>query len=471
MSRKYSIVVCGMMLMTLLSGCLFRPVEDLYRLPERFSGDESLLNEVTRVRRELELQSDSVEYANIFSGDHTATIQLQDLDSDGVRETAVTFFHVPDAENSLQIYFFTKVGEADYQLSGVVRGEGTAIYAVDFIDLNGFGKKEIVVSWQTRGAYQLGAYTLDDQSEMTLYDTGDSTKLELNDPALSATQILETAYSAYSLIDIDQNGLMEVAVAHVNVAGINSYLEVFGWRDGTMLFLDTVPLSGGISTLSSITSNFVSDFIPALYLSSTLMDEGRATDIVTYQDGNLINLTLNSETGKSWETLREYGDIGPADINNDAILELPRPKSLPIYGAGAVSDYWLIEWSQYNSDGRAETIFTTYHNLSDGWYLIIPENWIDNITISRDDTVSGQRTVIFSRWNGADEEPTPFLAIYKLTGPNRFTRAEHGERFELGGDSTTIYAASFFDSDWDSGLDEIEILQHFGLIINSWASS
>ena len=299
-------------------------------------------------------------------------IQLQDLNGDGVQETAITFFHVPDAENSLQIYFFSKVGQSDYQLSGVIRGEGTAIYAVDFVDLNGYGKKEIVVSWQTRGGvYQLGAYTLDDQVVTVSTSVEEPIKLTIDNPALLATQILETTYSAYSLVDIDRNGLIEVAVAHADVAGINSYLEVYGWQDGTMLFLDSTPLSSGIS---------------ALYLTSSLIDGGRATDIVTYQNGNLLNLTLNPETGMSWETLREYGDIGPTDINSDAILEMPRPKAVPLYGVGTRADYWLIEWSQYNSKGKSQKIFTTYHNLSDGWYLIIPESWVDQITISRDDS-------------------------------------------------------------------------------------
>ena len=38
------------------------------------------------------------EDANILAGDNTATIQLQDLDGDGRRESAVTFLRVPGIE-------------------------------------------------------------------------------------------------------------------------------------------------------------------------------------------------------------------------------------------------------------------------------------------------------------------------------------------------------------------------------------
>lgn len=55
---------------------------------------------------------------------------------------------------------------------------------------------------------------------------------------------------------------------------------------------------------------------------------------------------------------------------------------------------------------------TTYHNVADGWYLIVPEEWKDQITLRRRDSI-GQRSVIFYHLEG--EEPTPFLVIYKFT--------------------------------------------------------
>lgn len=45
----------------------------------------------------------------------------------------------------------------------MVEGNGTAIYRVDYVDLNGSGCKEVVVSWQmSTGVYLLGAYSLEE---------------------------------------------------------------------------------------------------------------------------------------------------------------------------------------------------------------------------------------------------------------------------------------------------------------------
>ena len=150
------------MLLT-LSGCLFRSPDDLYRQPEKSPGYEQLNAAIRAVRTGLETEfSTRVEDVTIMAGDNTASIQLQDLDGDGLRESAVTFFRVPGIEKPIKIYIFTQIRE-EYVVTGVVEGEGSAIYAIDYAQINGEGRKEIAVNWQiSTGAYQLGVYTLDD---------------------------------------------------------------------------------------------------------------------------------------------------------------------------------------------------------------------------------------------------------------------------------------------------------------------
>ena len=154
-AKRWKRLLLPAFVMLLLSGCLFRPPDDLYRLPEMSAGYDQLNETIRAVRSSLEAEYGvSTDVATIVSGDNTATIQLQDLDGDGERESAVTFLQVPGVEKSLKIYIFRQVGE-DYQVAGVVEGDGSAIYAVDYIDLNGSGTKELVVSWQiSAGVYQ-----------------------------------------------------------------------------------------------------------------------------------------------------------------------------------------------------------------------------------------------------------------------------------------------------------------------------
>ena len=130
------------LLLLALSGCFFRAPEDLYQSPQQSADYLSLTQSIRSVKDSLGQEYGvEVEDISVMSGNNTALIQLQDLDGDGVTETAVTFFRVPDADRPLKIYFFTKSSEDTYIASGVVEGSGSSIYRVDYVDLNGSGYK------------------------------------------------------------------------------------------------------------------------------------------------------------------------------------------------------------------------------------------------------------------------------------------------------------------------------------------
>ena len=118
-------LLAGLCLM--LSGCLFRSPSDLYEQPAKSAGYEQLNRTIADIKSGLETEyGTSVENAVIVTGNHTATIQLQDLDGDGERESAVTFMRLPGVENAIKIFIFRQMGEA-YAVSGIVEGDGAAL--------------------------------------------------------------------------------------------------------------------------------------------------------------------------------------------------------------------------------------------------------------------------------------------------------------------------------------------------------
>ena len=281
----------------LLTGCLFRPPDELYRRPERSAGYDQLAEAIRSVKTGLEGQFGvGCEDAVIVSGDNTASIQLQDLDGDGQRESAVAFIRVPGVEKSLKIYIFTAV-DGDYQVRGLVEGDGSAIYSVDYVDLNGAGSKELVVNWQVNtGVYQLGAYTLDELEPVE--DTAVPAQNQAADQAsLRATELLLTscstaveggAYSSgYRLLDIDQDTRTEVAVVRLDAAALSGQVELYGWRNGRMESLSTVALSAGITGLNRVTAGYLAGtyYPPALYITCAQSDGSRTIDVVAYQAG------------------------------------------------------------------------------------------------------------------------------------------------------------------------------------------
>lgn len=462
--KKISVVFYMIMFSFMLSACFFQPVENLYHLPQQSQEYEQLIGTISAVRSTLEQGNPGVEYANILAGDNTATIQLQNLGDTGDVDTAITFFRVPGAENPMKIFIFSLDEEGDFVVNCVIEGQGTSILSVEFADINGIGKKEIVVNWQNN---ILGVYSLD----YTPSHYEGSIKNAVTQLP-EATQLLTTTHSTYVLSDMNRNGTTDLSVVRLDVGGVNSFVELFHWEEGALVTHSIANLSASITSLSTVRGNFITGNVPALYVSSNLVDGSRTTDVLALSNERLTNLTMDSESGISLSTVRNYHDIGPTDINTDGVLEIPNPVQLPTYtedDSVPTTSFWLLDWTQYNSRGEASPVFTTYHNLADSWYFIIPNHWKDQISVSRDDSILGQRTVIFSRWNEAGSAPTPFLAIYQLTGPNRYTRAELPDRFELGGDSVTLYAASLMSDSWDCGLEQQDIIQSFYQIISTWA--
>ena len=460
------------MLLT-LSGCLFRSPDDLYRPPEKSPGYEQLNGAIRSVRVGLEAEFGvQVEDVTIMAGDNTANIQLQDLDGDGERESAVTFFRVPGIEKPIKIYVFTLAEEA-YTVTGVVEGEGSAIYAVDYAQINGEGRKEIAVNWQiSAGAYQLGVYTLDDVDLSAGNDGGEGSKgrsgLIGEELLLTRCSVASDGSSGCRLLDMDRDTHTEILVTRTDSSGLSSQVELYGWQEGAVASLAVTDLSAGISALNRIRVNYLAGGYdqPALYVTSTLADGRRAIDVVAFVDGEMTNVALDS-TGVSREILQGYTEVNPTDINRDVVAELPAPYALPSYGESTSSNFWLIDWAQYDERGRRNHVLTTYHNVSDGWYLEIPESWRDQITISRNDQVTGRREVVFSHWRGEEQEPVPFLSIYRMSS-SRSSVAEEDGWMILREEENVTYAARFHEDSWNSGLKEMDLLERFNTIQRSW---
>ena len=128
-----------------------------------------------------------------------------------------------------------------------------------------------------------------------------------------------------------------------------------------------------------------------------------------------------------------------------------------------------------DSRGKNTTSDITYHSFTDGWYLTLPNGWdINNITVARDDSLSGrgERAVVFYYWPDREEgEPEKFLTIYCLTGNNRSTRSQMPGRMVLYSDSSAIYCAALDQSVWDCGLDEVELTSRFKPILADWSAN
>ena len=436
------------------TGCsAFLAEDDLYQLPEMPQDYQDLTSRTQAVIDQ------GAEYSAPLTGENIQNIQLQDLDGDGESESALAFFRMAGEEKPLKIYIYRQ-HEDSYELQSVIEGAGTNIHSVSYVNLDEDPDKEIVVSWQiSEKVYLLAAYYVAADRVVELFRT-DSTN--------------------YQLIDMDGDGEEAIVALKAATEG-GGDMELYNFNGGMMQLQSSAPLSSGITDVAEgeLRRGYLKGLVPALFLTCAYGEMGNSsiTDIFAWDTATqtLSNVTLDKEQGFSASTWGYYSVVGPTDIDKDSIMEIPISTAIQEYRqTSSASNFWINRWYKYDIKGTAWPVFTTYYNNQDGWYLILPDHWLGNITLSRNDAAGGgERAVVFSYWEGDNSvEPIPFLTIYRLSGSNRETRAKLPGRFLLGDsgedEPSILYAAKFEENSWDCGLDEESLKESFQVIRADW---
>ena len=135
-------ILPALLLLLLLGGCVFPSGDELLAAPKPSSNYQSL-------QTELEKQlAQGVSYASPSEGENRSSIQLADLDNDGVEE-AITFFRgaTSATSNKFTVAVYRKQDDS-YVCTGTIDGRGTALRSVEFPCLS----RAASAAWSSPGA-------------------------------------------------------------------------------------------------------------------------------------------------------------------------------------------------------------------------------------------------------------------------------------------------------------------------------
>ncbi len=317
MKNRMRRLAAAVALLAGLSGCMGGEMSEMFALPQPPDDYKSLNAAIENV-----IQTTGGESIAPQTGANTQTVQLQDLDGDGVQEAALAFFRVSDAEKPLKIYVFKMQEDESYQVDTVIEGVGSAINSVAYENVGGSSEKEVVVSWQISATdYTLGIYSMDDMEGIEL--------------------LWVSSYTRFRLTDLDQDGQKEAVVLNM-VSGEEqaAWADYYDYDGAAMALKATASLSAGVNEIRSLRGGSLTNGVPAVFVTSSFSDStDQVVDILACPDNTFANITLNSETRRSEETVRAYTAVSGADINADGVMEVPRPVAGP-QGVGAPADVW-----------------------------------------------------------------------------------------------------------------------------------
>lgn len=443
----------------MLTGCwdtgfLFRSPESLYALPR-------LSEEYTSLQTCLEELLDSgMEYSPPLSGSTTQPVHLRDLDGDGEDEAVAFLRDTGAAKTPLKIYIFKKNPSGVYETACVIAGDGVNFNSALACQLLGDedSPMELVVSWQASSSLcSLSAYSL------------------VN---FQPTELLTCPrYTRYSTADLDEDGENELVVLSLDQeSGALHSADLYDKAHDTLTLVGTATLSSSLSSIDRLQVGQLSDGLPALYVTGSVLNSmgastSQITDVLALGDEGIVNLTLDPSTLSSDITAR-YNLASPQDINGDEVLELPSPYTLPTHDHNAPPDsFYGISWQQFSSDGTSTFVCSTYYNTADGWYLELPEDWQGHFSLARQDLNVGstnERGVVFYYRDGPSKGQ-PFLAFYKNTGSNREKRSTEGKRVLIALDEAARYSMELLDTNPSLPLSPGELVERFHLITPDWS--
>lgn len=447
MKKAVRKIVALVLLLVALSGCgQILSIDELYSLPQ---PQPEFLQLQELIYKQIEAGS---EYAAPTVGSRRQTIQLRDLNGDGVPE-ALAFLRDQKLNPTICIY---QNIEGEYSLVSTIKGEGASIGRIEYADLNGDGFEEIIVSWaMSTNLMVANAYSLKDWSS-SLWFTENCTD--------------------FAVGNIDDDGRPEVVLLSFDEEG--GAVKAFSADDEGEISKTSASVSTSlekadrfrISAINGSTGEIPAVFVEGHYTESH--EESSRTvylsDIFVIKDSKLVNITLDPATRNS-SAKRDY-EVYAFNIDNDASLEIPFTEKA--YEQTNVSaQYYIFDWFDYDESGQKSYAMSTYHSYIDGWYFDLPGEWREGFAVRRGSEQSGMRSMVLSQVD-AGGAITDLLTIYSLTDENREYKAEQDGRFILLSNKTTIYAARFNSIPEDAVTDEQRdaMIGRFHLIYSEWNS-
>lgn len=414
----------------LFSACQIRTVDEMYQVPKR---PESY-NDLQRV---MEAAMSGMDYSAPKSGENQQTVQMADLDGDGIREYLL--FAKSDGDKPLQILIFSQKDDS-VVLTDTIACSGTSFDIVEYVQMDGMGGAEIVVGCQLNQQVT---------RSVSVYSF----------PQGAAEKMLSANYSKFLTCDLDGDSCMELMVlspdSELETHGI---AQLYRYENGALERSEKVKLSASVDKLKRVINGNLHGGMPAVFVASAVDEHLIITDVFALANGTFTNIT-----GMSTQTLRDRY-VFADDIDEDGEVELPSLIPMRIVDeSGSGEKQYLIRWFSIDQGGRETGKMHTYHNYGGGWYLELDSAWAQEISVSQ----NGDEFE-FYLWDEDHTSAQKIFSIFVFTGQNREEQAVQDNRFTVYKNDSVIYAARLEVASGALCITQNDLIESFHLIQQDW---
>jgi hypothetical protein len=311
----------------------------------------------------------------------------------------------------------------------VIDGPGSGIAAVEYVDMDGQGCLELILTYQVSEAVTQAL-------QVYCYQEG------------TAVNMLTASCSQSSLWDGDSDGQPELLCFTTGGGDSPTQVDYYDATDNTLRHNSTLWLSYGYDSLRRVCQGQLLDGTQTVLASGITGDGDLMTEVLVSTDQGLQK--VESQEGILRSSPADGNYVYPEDLDGDGALELPQTALLP----GVATDdrlHWTVTWYSLDARGQSQAAAWTYENFDENWYLTLPETWSGQLLIHESVPSVAVQAVSFYRILPETEyiqdlEDTQsvqeILTVYTLRGTDRQSYVEEQGLTTLRSDSDVTYAVA-----------------------------
>lgn len=377
--KKISVLFIALIICCFFSGCNLNisSVDALMR-PPKLSGENSLLQQTFE---STVGDSESIVMKTPVSGDNRSSYLLYDLDNDSVKE-ALVLYSDPIKDDFVYVTVFKFVNDK-WSFVSTIKGKSSEIYSVDFADINGDGRLEILVSWSQ-------VISGDNFTPVSMGGNGEKLLTIYSYNGSSTTLLKNEAYSKLLVEDINNDSADELFILNISLTNQEKVTL------GRIVAFDKeysieqelkIQLTGMLDVFNIVCDNYLinDESHTRVYIDGSISESGIITEVIDIKHSDLsISLPFyESNISAQPLTLRDVR-VYSQDIDNDGVIEVPVIEKLPGGIKVSLNDEEktalnLTVWSEINNN---ELVVDSKCLLNGayGYMFVYPEDWFGSIT-------------------------------------------------------------------------------------------
>ncbi len=446
---KKRLVVLIMALSMLLSGCMGSEMESLMRPPTLNHEQQAIKEALT-----LKTGEDIVLKFPSSGKNRSAFIEysVSTLSNSGQASGRLVFYKPSTEGANIRLNYLLPNGLNGWISVADEEGRPGEINSVEFADLDGDSRNEIVTTWtlSTTQQREVAVYRLEEDQTISL--------------------IYQKDYTEMCLVDLNGDVLEELLLLSFDTVNKEATARLIQFQQGKEAkVIGQAAMDGAITSYASVKEGMLRQGKKAVYIDAYKDATSLSTEILCWENGFLRNITYYPNEPS---VTQRQTTLVSTDIDGDGVLEIPKSYELPGYSEAPYTEkLWLTYWYRYD-EISAKPVLGCVMNIVDGYYFVFPDSWVGGITAQSD---RNNRLMKFGVYKTGEEEYGAFYqTLFSIrVMPAKTWKEEYSKKwtliqqkdnmaycYQLGGMTEKQFSEQLADG---QSVSEF-ILEHFKLI-------